>query len=101
MSPELEPIVEKHLLGMTRKEFQRLIPKVLGTGKAVFQSPVWRLLEANQLLEIELGQQGERRLSGLLSLPSLETTFKFTNYSTSEHAAFMERFWLVFRRGGG
>ncbi|HED14302.1 MAG TPA: hypothetical protein ENI62_11735 [Gammaproteobacteria bacterium] len=93
--------VEQHLLGMTREEFQRLIPKVVGEGTAAATGLCWQLQDGNKLLVIQLGSQGERRLSGLLSLPTLETTFTFADYSESEYAAFMERFWLVFRRGGG
>jgi len=86
---------------MAREEFQRLIPKVLGSNYADSSLQLWQFKEGNTLLEIQIGKQGERRLSRLLSLPTLETTFTFTNYSESEYVAFMERFWLVFRRGGG
>ncbi len=102
MSTAQESRVEHHLLGMTREDFQQLICKVPGVSNEDSKMLLWTVEgRYGGRLEIRLGNQGERRLSGLLNLPTLETTFTFTDYTESEYAAFMERFWLVFRRGGG
>ena len=49
---------------------------------------------------IRLGPEREHRL-GLLTLPMTSVEFDFKNHDEAQVAAFMARFDLSFRRGGG
>ena len=52
-------------------------------------------------LTIRLRDLPPRRLSGLLSLPRIEVTLTFRGHTPEARQAFLERFDLAFRRGGG
>lgn len=55
--------------------------------------------ECRQVL-IELGEEGEREIA-LLRIPKTNVRFRFTGYAQPDVQAFMERFDLYFRKGGG
>ena len=52
-------------------------------------------------VDIVLGEEGRRRFAASLSLPRTEVTFEFRCLSAAQQRAFMLRFDLAYRRGGG
>ncbi len=81
-------------------EFQRTLPTALApyayrTGERSVNARV-----GTGEVEITLGPTGERRL-GSLSLPLTDVRFEFRDLDAESRRAFMERFELYFRRGGG
>ena len=92
-------IVEKEM-GLTHKEFFRTLPSAL--GKKPFEQ--WengaRLTEGDQVFEIRLGKEGERRIA-LMVIPRMMVTLEFTNYTQEEVEKAIKLFDLMFKRGGG
>ncbi len=87
-------------MGLTHEDFFRTFPAVAGNDR-------WRRLEDGVTLEddagtvvIQLGAEGVRRIGGL-ALPVTRLRFEFAGQSSEQIAAFMGRFDLAFRRGGG
>lgn len=88
-------------MGLTRADFFRLLPEVLGggTGAAVAGNKATIVQGCGTIL-IELGERESRRL-GALKIPILYVSFLFIGHSPADAEAFMIRFDRVFQRGGG
>ena len=93
-------IVRTREMGMTHRDFFRTFP-------AVARDVAWRsegdsvvLEEAPRRLVVRLGAEDQRRIAGL-TLPTVNLRFEFEGYDEPGADAFMARFDLAFRRGGG
>ena len=87
-------------MGLTHRDFFRLLPGA--TGHALVVREGNRLTvgtEAGQVA-ITLGPETARRLASL-KVPVTEVTLEFTGFSPPARAAFLKRFDLAFRKGGG
>lgn len=87
-------------MGLTHNDFFRTFPAVAGNHR-------WCRVEDSVVLEeeagtvvIQLGAEGVRRIGGL-ALPVTRLRIEFAGQSKAQIAAFMDRFDLAFRRGGG
>ncbi|MGI9302206.1 MAG: hypothetical protein ACR2RB_05795 [Gammaproteobacteria bacterium] len=87
-------------MAYSHRDFWRTLPRAIegqpyeiGDKAATIGNDCRRVL-------IELGEEGERAIA-LLRIPKTEVRFRFTGYSQADVDAFMERFDLYFRKGGG
>ncbi len=92
-------IVEKDM-GLSHGEFFRTIASALGTDDFEAWDTGVRLASTGKILEIHLGEQGERRIA-LLAVPRTLVTLEFTGYVQAEVDAAIKRFDMMFKRGGG
>jgi hypothetical protein len=95
-------IVKTREMGMTHRDFFRTFP-------AVARETPWRVDDdavivgeerGRRRLLIRLGAERQRRIAGL-TLPIVDLRFEFEGHDEPEAGAFMARFDLAFRRGGG
>ncbi|MGB0681809.1 MAG: hypothetical protein ACPGOV_03845 [Magnetovibrionaceae bacterium] len=87
-------------MGMTRGDFDRLIPLALGTEVFEKLPDGVRLGDAQRSLTITLGPEGKRKIA-LLELPSTPVTITFKGYTEEEAEAALAEFDRAFQRGGG
>jgi len=88
-------------VAMTAADLQRLAPLLSGGGRIRLE-PMSACLEqpGGQHWQITLSNPRVRTL-GRLSLPIADVQIEMTGYSQAEIQRFLERFHLVFRKGGG
>lgn len=88
-------------MGITHAEFFRSLPAAIQHRQHhVSGTTVTVVVSDEGLLEIELGPERERRIA-LLRLPVTQVRFRFHAVAEADREAFMQRFDLYFRRGGG
>ena len=87
-------------LGVSEQEFFQSLPAAIGDRAFVRDGRTVRFDVDGHVVTLELGPQQTRRL-GALELPFLRVTFRLGGMSAEARKAFMERFELYFRRGGG
>jgi hypothetical protein len=87
-------------MGMTRGDFFRTFPAVAPQASWQVSEDGVSLGNAHGQVVIQLGPQSRRRM-GSLELPIICLRFEFSDHDPGEVAAFMRRFDLAFRRGGG
>ncbi len=87
-------------MGMTHADFFRILPS------AIDQHPYRRrerridIDYGDRSVQIEFGDEKIRGIA-LLQLPYIDMSFAFHGFSDNQREAFMKRFDLYFRRGGG
>ena len=87
-------------MGLTHADFFRILPS------AIDQHPYHRrdhgieIDYGDRSVQIELSDEKIRGIA-LLQLPYIEMSFAFNGFSDAQRTAFMGRFDLYFRRGGG
>lgn len=87
-------------MALTHAEFLRSLPSAApGMENRVHGSEI-ELSAPPRRVVISLGPEQCRRL-GALALPDTEVRLRFEGFSHQERQAFLERFDLAFRRGGG
>lgn len=84
----------------TRADFVRLLPAAVGHADFTEDNETFVHREGDRQWRIRLVPLPELRL-GLIRLERHRVEFAFEGYRAEEIAAFMERFELHFRRGGG
>ncbi|NIW04322.1 MAG: hypothetical protein GWN34_20085 [Gammaproteobacteria bacterium] len=87
-------------MGLTYAEFFRSLPAAI--ARHPFRRDGARVVidYGERSVVIELGAQRTRKIA-LLELPCVDVTFTFKAFSAQQRDAFMVRFDLYFRRGGG
>lgn len=96
----MEPHRFTREMGITHADFFRILPS------AIDQHPYHRRDHGIEVdfgdrsVEIDLGDEKIRGIA-LLQLPYIEMSFVFHGFSVEQRKAFMGRFDLYFRRGGG
>ena len=84
----------------TRAEFVRVLPAAVGHADFVEEDDAFVHREGARQWRIRFAPLAELRL-GLIRLERYQVEFEFEGYGAEEIAAFMQRFELHFRRGGG
>jgi len=85
---------------VTRAEFRRLLPAAVGDEVFAETPDAFVHREANRSWKIGFAALPELRIA-LVQLARHRVEFEFEGYSADEIDAFMARFELYFRRGGG
>jgi len=95
------PIVARFEMAITPADFQRLAPLLPGANRAQFEA-------MSACCEEPGGRRWQIILSNprthsfaRLSVPLTDVEIEMTGYNPSEAQDFLERFHLIFRRGGG
>lgn len=84
----------------TLEDFRRLLPAAVGHAPFVEENGAFVHCNGARSWRISLASLPQLRL-GLMQLERHRLDFEFAGYSTSEIEAFMARFEMYFRRGGG
>ena len=87
-------------MGLTHREFYRTFPSVAGDWAWRVDDNVITLDHPSGPITIHLEHERRRRIAHI-SLPATTLRFEFATHDQAEVDAFMERFDLRFRRGGG
>lgn len=85
---------------VTRAEFLRLLPAAVGGSTFVEEPDGFVRRERDRCWRIGFAELPELRI-GLVRLMRHRVEFEFEGYAVDEIEAFMARFELYFRRGGG
>ena len=88
-------------MGLNHDEFFRSLPAAIDHREYRRDGNQVRVdIDAERYLLFDLGPQGERMIA-LLRLPVTYVRFRFHGFDDDAFEAFMRRFDLCFRRGGG
>lgn len=85
---------------VTRAEFLRLLPAAVGHAKFVEETDGFAHRDGDRAWRIAFTRLPELRIA-LVRLERHRVEFNFEGYGDDEIAAFLARFELHFRRGGG
>jgi hypothetical protein len=87
-------------MSISHREFFRLLPKAVGNYQYTIQGASVDIQLEEGRLEIELSQEGRRRIASL-TLPETRLEFRFSGATEDQKTAFLKRFDLAYQRGGG
>lgn len=87
-------------MALTHAEFLRSLPNASSGMTLQVENEIVRLSDPQRQLRIELGPEQRHRLGSLI-LPRTRVRLIFKGFSDTARRAFLERFDLAFRRGGG
>jgi hypothetical protein len=88
-------------MAITRRECLRDLPTAVPGADFRVEDACVEIGDAEKGVTIRLRDLPPRRLSGLLSLTRTEVTLSFRGHAPDERRAFLDRFDLAYRRGGG
>ena len=96
-----EHIVARHEMTITPAEFRRLARHLPGAEAACIEPlSISSTDELGRVWKITLSNL-RSRVIGLVRLPVADLEIEMRGYSSSEVERFLDRFYLVFRKGGG
>ena len=98
--PDAEWPTRVRRMALTHAEFLRSLPRAAPGMERRINGNVVELSAPPRRVVISLGPEQSRRL-GALALPETEVRLRLEGFSVQERQAFLERFDLAFRRGGG
>lgn len=87
-------------MAITREEFARSLAVMMGAQALRREGDRWSGGDAERGWEFRLAALAPRRIA-LLELPVTRVDLRLRGYSEDEAKAFVARFELYFRRGGG
>jgi len=87
-------------MGIDHAELFRRLPAAIGSRDYQVVDDTIFLQENDRSIEIRYSAEAVRRL-GAMRLPVTRLNFRFDGYGEDEIDAFLSRFDLYFRRGGG
>ncbi|HUL40937.1 MAG TPA: hypothetical protein VLV32_03395 [Burkholderiales bacterium] len=85
---------------ISHADFLRTLPSALKNKEYAVNGDEIRVESEDRRLQIILSPESSRNL-GSVSLPVTRVEFIFSGYSEHRVQRFMERFDMVYRRGGG
>lgn len=88
-------------MALTPEVFLRDLPRAMGNLAYRVEGHEVTAGTAEHGLSISLRPLPPRRLSALLSLERSEVAIEFRGFAAQEQAAFLERFYRAYQRGGG
>jgi len=97
---EAEPTDLVRRMALTHREFLRSLPGAAPGMESRVSGSEIELSSPPRRVVISLGPEQYRRL-GALALPEIEVRLRFEGFSVQDRQAFLDRFDLAFRRGGG
>lgn len=86
---------------ITHADFFRLLPAAIVPYETRINTNVIEVFQEQRRVIITLGEEQQRRITGLLSLPRTQVGFLFEHFNDQQREAFMHRFDRYFHRGGG
>lgn len=93
-------IVVRKEMGLSHRDFFRSFAAVAGDAAWEREDDVVTLHHPGGPIKIYLGPERRRKIARV-SLPATTLRFEFLQHEQCEVDAFMQRFDLCFRRGGG
>lgn len=87
-------------MSLSRREFEQLLPAAVAHVPYGMDGDIFTSEPAEPGWRIELEAMPELRIA-LLALPRQRVRIHFRGYDLHARAAFLKRFELYFRRGGG
>lgn len=87
-------------MSITRKEFFRLLPKAVESAPVSRRDDAVFITTKAGKVRVTLAPETTRKL-GMLEFPATEITLEFTGFTDAARQAFLARFDLAFRKGGG
>ena len=87
-------------MSISHHDFFRLLPLALSDMPFTRHGNRVEARRAGRCVEIDVGPESKRRL-GALELPITRISINLSGFGAEEEAAFLERFDLAYRRGGG
>ncbi|MBI4757318.1 MAG: hypothetical protein HY778_18305 [Betaproteobacteria bacterium] len=87
-------------MSISRTEFERSLPDAVGRVPYRAEGDEFRWRDGPRRWWIRLTRMPDHRVA-LLTLPRHRVEFRFDGYTAREVDAFLRRFALYFRRGGG
>ena len=93
-----ETVVSEKEMGITRRDFVRLLPRAVGHDDFELVGDTISLVDHTKKLEITLSEESVRRIASV-ALPVTVVRFAFTGYHDA--AAEMAHIDFHFQRGGG
>lgn len=87
-------------MNITRAEFGRLLPGALGGSAFAIDGDTYSGRDGERAWSIRLGAEEVSRI-GLIRLALREVAIELDGYDDAEAKAFVARFDLYFRKGGG
>lgn len=87
-------------MSISHEDFFRLLPRALGDMRICRHGSRIEACRGKQRICIEIGPESRRRL-GSLQLPVTRVDISLSGFLPGEEAAFLTRFDLAYRRGGG
>jgi hypothetical protein len=88
-------------MSISYADFFRLLPAAIVPYESRIMANVIEIFHEQRRVIITLGEEQQRRITGLLSLPRTQVGFAFEQFSDAQREAFMHRFDRYFHRGGG
>lgn len=88
-------------MSINHADFFRLLPAAIVPYQSRIKANVIEIFQEQRRVIITLGEEQQRRITGLLSLPRTQVGFAFEQFNDEQRAAFMHRFDRYFHRGGG
>ena len=98
-----EPAEQKITLemGYTHEDFIRTLETFMDGQSYSVSGTEIHIPQSGSEVNISLGLQGERRIGPTIRLPQTPVEIVFSGFSEGNQKRFMERFEMIFRRGGG
>ncbi|MBX9605204.1 MAG: hypothetical protein K2Y51_03225 [Gammaproteobacteria bacterium] len=101
VAPEADLLVLRAAMGISRGDFLRVMPSLLGEAEMqVAEACVRAQWPDGWRLEARLVAEGERRIAAL-RLPVADVELRFVDAPGDWVRAFMQRFDRAFHKGGG
>ncbi len=88
-------------MGFTEADFLRTISIFMAGKPYQVEGSRIRIAEEEREITISLSGHRERKIGPTVSFPLMDVEFVFSGFGEEERKAFMKRFELIFRRGGG
>lgn len=88
-------------MGFTEPDFIRTIGQFMDGEPYKVNGSRIEIPGAGKTVTISLSGHRERRIGPTIRLPLMDVEFVFAGFPEEERKAFMQRFDMIFRRGGG
>ena len=88
-------------MGYTHREFLRTLETFMGDAPYTVAGLEINIPGNGQSVRMMLAGQQERKIGPTMKLTFTPVEFVFVGYAEAERKTFMERFELIFRKGGG
>ncbi|MEX2516847.1 MAG: hypothetical protein WD572_08085 [Gammaproteobacteria bacterium] len=87
-------------MAVSHADFLRLLPHAMPGYELSSDEDRIIATAGNKKVEIRLGPESERRIA-MLRVPVTEVTLVFKGFTDEEARAFLDKFDMTYRRGGG
>lgn len=88
-------------MGYTHEEFKRTLEFFMDGQPYTVSGTQVNIPGPGRNVCISLGPQNERRIGPTIRLPKTPVEIVFSGFSEADRKRFMQRFEMIFRRGGG